>query len=334
MACGYRVGTYTSPHLQSYTERFCINTIPISDVKLTQLLTEILDHPESQTLTEFECLTAAAFVYFFREKPDFLILETGLGGRLDATNVVIPKLSIITKIGWDHQAVLGDTLVKIASEKAGIIKPNVPVITLSMQPKDVPAVIQTVAKNNHSPLIEVSPQAAIPSHYRMKGAYQKDNLALAKAALTYILPKADAAKIDQGLADAKIWGRYDLQKTKSGILIIDAAHNEMGVLALIAQLKHDYPTTRPTFFIGFYAPKNAIPMMQLFLDAGDVYYTEFDPELAYPFEKLKAEFPNKSITKIDPNHVQKEAEKQALSVISGSIYFIGGFYKKTPAEGL
>ncbi|MDK2927514.1 MAG: dihydrofolate synthase / folylpolyglutamate synthase, partial [Bacillota bacterium] len=133
-AAGYRTGLYTSPHLVEYTERFQVNGREVAPDELAALLTRVRAAAEAVAAagggqaTEFEVLTAAAFLYFARERVDYLVLEVGLGGRLDATNVVEPQVAVITHISYDHVAVLGRTLTEIAREKAGIIKPGRPVV--------------------------------------------------------------------------------------------------------------------------------------------------------------------------------------------------------------
>jgi dihydrofolate synthase/folylpolyglutamate synthase len=129
-AAGYRVGLYTSPHLQDYAERIQVDGQPISHDELVALLEEIKPSIEKvHELTTFEITTALAFLYFSRKKVQAAVVEVGLGGRLDATNLVDPAVSVITTLSYDHMAVLGDTLDKIATEKAGIIKPSKPVVS-------------------------------------------------------------------------------------------------------------------------------------------------------------------------------------------------------------
>lgn len=148
---GYKVGTYTSPYIERFTERIKINNIEISQDDVARLVDEIkqpieilmqegFDHP-----TEFEIITACGFKYFYEKDVDFVVLEVGLGGRLDATNVVKPLVSVITSISYDHINILGDTLSKIAYEKAGIIKENIPLV-LYPQLKEAREVILDVAK--------------------------------------------------------------------------------------------------------------------------------------------------------------------------------------------
>jgi len=157
--CGLRVGVYSSPHLVHYNERFTINEAPISDNDLRRL-SEIVEeaataveetNPELGPVTEFEFATALGFLYFSTMDTDVVILETGLGGRLDATNIVLPKLTIITPIGHDHMDRLGETISEIAAEKGGIIKPRIPVV-VSEQKKEAAQVLAEIARHQQAPL--------------------------------------------------------------------------------------------------------------------------------------------------------------------------------------
>src|SRR5512140_754924 len=133
-AAGMRVGLYTSPHLLDYNERIRINGEPVSHHDLVELVETIKPAvARIPKLTTFEITTALAFIHFARQKVDAAVIEVGLGGRLDATNVITPRVAIITSLSYDHMAVLGDTLAKIAGEKAGIIKPGVPVVSSSQK---------------------------------------------------------------------------------------------------------------------------------------------------------------------------------------------------------
>src|SRR5512140_1468041 len=135
-AAGLKVGLYTSPHLLDYTERIQIDGTPVSHEGLVDLVEKIKPAVASvPRLTTFEITTALAFMYFAQEHVDAAVIEVGLGGRLDATNVLLPKVSVITSLSYDHTAVLGDTLTQIAGEKAGIIKPGVPVVSAPQQPE-------------------------------------------------------------------------------------------------------------------------------------------------------------------------------------------------------
>ena len=154
-AAGYKVGLYTSPHLQDYAERIQIDGQPIPHAELVRLVEELKPHlAEVPNLTTFEITTALAFLYFARQGVTAGVIEVGLGGRLDATNIVYPKVSVITSISYDHTAILGNTLAEIAGEKGGIIKPGAPVV-LAPQKDEARLVIERIAAEQGAPLVEV-----------------------------------------------------------------------------------------------------------------------------------------------------------------------------------
>lgn len=152
LAAGYRVGLYTSPHLQDYAERIQVNGVSIAHESMIDLVDEMRPHVDAiSKLTTFEITTAIAFLHFARQSVNAAVIEVGLGGRLDATNVVDPLVSVITTLSYDHMAILGNTLTAIANEKAGIIKPGKPVVS-SQQKDEALTVIVKVALENHAPL--------------------------------------------------------------------------------------------------------------------------------------------------------------------------------------
>ncbi len=151
-AAGYKTGLYTSPHLQDYVERIQIEGHPISHIRLVELVEQIKPAvAKIPKLTTFEITTALGFLYFAQQKAQAAVIEVGLGGRLDATNIVMPRVSVITSLSYDHMAVLGNTLAKIAGEKGGIIKPGIPVVC-SPQPDEALTVLENIAAERHAPL--------------------------------------------------------------------------------------------------------------------------------------------------------------------------------------
>src|SRR5580692_11299543 len=185
-AAGLRVGLFTSPHLVSFRERIQVNRQLIPENELVRLVEEIQpllkQFPADNHLTLFEVVTVMALKFFAEQKCDLVIWETGLGGRLDATNIVTPLASVITNIALDHQQWLGDTLEKIAAEKAGIIKPGIPVITAAEPP--ALGVIEAVARAENAPLTKIKPVAILPrqsdliASLPLAGDHQKLNAAL------------------------------------------------------------------------------------------------------------------------------------------------------------
>jgi dihydrofolate synthase/folylpolyglutamate synthase len=318
---GVTVMTYTSPHLWDYTERFCIDLVPISQALFSRCFDQVMSIPTSNTLTEFEILTAMAFLVAKQTNPNIIIFETGLGGRLDATNVITPIMSVITAIGLDHEAILGKTLPAIASEKAGIIKPKVPVF-VSLQKKSVCTVFEKKAAETHSPITFVPPLKKIPSHYAMQGGYQKHNLALAKAALDS-LPYLDKIKTEKGFSKAVIWGRFTRLKTPATQIIIDAAHNPSGIKTLLASLKKLKLSEPSTFLIGILKTKDALTMIKLLLaESNTVYYMDF--EGGWTYQELQPHFSGPHFQPFNSNTLQFPPAKTL--VITGSIYFLSHLY--------
>lgn len=271
-AQGYRVGLYTSPHLQEFNERIQVNGQPVGMQELAALVGEIKPFvAQIERLTTFEITTAIGFLYFARQNVDVAVIEVGLGGRLDATNVVVPLVSVITSLSMDHMAVLGDTLAKIAFEKAGIIKPGRPVV-LSPQQDEARQVIEQIARERNSSLYEVGRDFHVLSKTHslegqtfqvwrdgeqpfdlsipLLGQHQVENAAAAFAALQLVDAqglKISGEAIRRGFAEA-IWpGRLEILN-RDPLLIVDSAHNPDSALRL-RQALDDYFPNRPVVLI-------------------------------------------------------------------------------------
>ena len=268
-AAGLRVGLFTSPHLVSFRERLQVNRALIPAETLARLVGEICvslkTFPADQHPTMFEVVTVLALRYFAEEKCDLVIWETGLGGRLDATNIVTPLASVITNIALDHQAWLGDTLAKIAAEKAGIIKPGVPVVT-SERGVEALRVIESVARERLSPLTCVSERSPVLQRKleNLPGAHQRANAALAIATvrvLQELLPVSEE-QIAAGLAQVHWPGRLQLITRPNGQrILLDGAHNIAGVETLCAALETgewsgDSGSVAPTIILGMLGDKD------------------------------------------------------------------------------
>jgi dihydrofolate synthase / folylpolyglutamate synthase len=259
---GYKVGLYTSPHLFAYTERIKINgqDIPRRDFERGLAKIEKISHAWPEQPTVFEVLTAVAFWYFAEQKIDYAVVEVGMGGRLDATNVITPLVSVITNMDLEHKAVLGNTLAKIAIEKGGIIKPRVPVITGEEKP-EVLKVLGHQAEKNGSILIQVNSQGA-GLRSGLIGAHQKINAACALEAVNLAGIKASKAAVLRGLARTKWPARFQLVSRRP-LTIVDGAHNPAGMATLVATLRAEYPEKKFTFIVGAQADKDAAGMLRL-----------------------------------------------------------------------
>lgn len=272
-AAGLRVGLFTSPHLVSFRERMQVNRELIAEAEVARLVGEVFrfqvsafsGDAEGAPLTFFEFVTVMALKYFAQQRCDVVIWETGLGGRLDATNIVTPLASVITNIALDHQQWLGDTLAKIAAEKAGIIKPGVPVLTGVNAPEAL-TVIREAAERVGSELTLVADDlgdgAQIGAPVALRGAHQQRNAALAVAvvrALQTKLPVSEAA-LREGLATVRWAGRLQRVKFGEREFLLDGAHNLDGVQALAVALKAEFAGSPFALVLGMLADKDCEAM--------------------------------------------------------------------------
>lgn len=243
-AAGYRVGLYTSPHLLDFRERIRINGEMISQ----QAVIEFIDHNksflESHDLSFFELTVGMAFDHFAKEKVDIAVVEVGLGGRLDSTNIISPIVSVITNIGYDHTQFLGETLSEIAGEKAGIIKPGVPVVIGETVPETLP-VFTELARLRRAPIYIVDQKSKLEYKTDLEGEYQKRNVRTALAALKLIAEKGfeiSEQDMTAGMAEVAIRtglkGRYQIL-SRDPLVICDTAHNREGLELVLDQLAQE-----------------------------------------------------------------------------------------------
>jgi dihydrofolate synthase / folylpolyglutamate synthase len=300
-AAGYRVGLYTSPHLERLNERFRVNGEEISDELLGQRILQVLErYPQAADspppLTYFELGTLVAFWHFAQERVDVAVLETGLGGRLDATNTCQPLVTALTPISFDHMELLGNTLAAIAGEKAGIIKPGVPAV-VSRQPPEALAVFEQVADRVGAPLLLEGKDFSLEAEegrglvwrspggtledlrLGLRGAHQRQNAAVALAAVEQLgargLPVPPAA-LREGLREARWPGRLE-ELGREPLVLLEGAHNPGGVEVLLAALRELYAGRRIHCVFGVVAEKDSQPMMRaLFPECTSLHLTPLD----------------------------------------------------------
>ena len=310
---GYKTGLYTSPHIWDYTERIRVCGVEISKEDFASYVEQIMGC--GIHLTEFEILTVMMFLYFEAKGVDIAILETGLGGRLDATNVIKKNLcSIITQIDLDHTERLGDTKEKIAYEKAGIIKQACPVIT-SMGYE----AIKDKADEMDSMFILATPfvKPEFVEALTLKGNHQVENLALAVNAINYLFKDIDDATIIAGLRKVKNPCRFQYFPMQN--LVVDASHNPNGIAALRDNLDSYFPQDERRFVFGCLRNKDYSKMMRILFREGDeIYFNEFDYPNACLFEELQVACPYKAI-----QYNNEALADNKLNIICGSFYMIG-----------
>jgi dihydrofolate synthase/folylpolyglutamate synthase len=334
---GVRSGLYTSPHLNEPTERIQIAGQPISQNQFAEAFTEIHEIAEQMLAAEeldlhptyFETVTAMAFLLFAREHVDTVVLEVGMGGRLDATNVVTPALSIVTPVDLDHQVFLGDTLQKIAAEKAGILKPNVPAI-FAEQPAEAESVLRAHAKGPYTlarewAIIDLALDER-GSRFRLRdfsitcplaGQHQVENARTAAIALQQLgVPPA-------GIATTRWPGRLEHISERPEI-ILDGAHNPAGTRALVEYIRRFYSGRRIWIVYGVMRDKAAAEMTSLLLPfAHRVIVTAPANSRAMPPENIPA--PGAIITHTVGEAVTllDQAGPNDVIFITGSLFVVG-----------
>ena len=367
---GYRVGLYTSPHLLSITERLQVDGKPITENTFARLVDVLKPEAEAVNqlgtygeLTTFELLTALAFTYFREMGVHYQVLETGLGGRLDATNVVTPQVCVITSISYDHMDVLGDTLTRIATEKAGIIKPGSTVVCSSQLPEAM-AVIERTCRDLQVKLIRIGSDvtwerksfSAEEQSFTLKGImrnydlnlpllgeYQLENAATAVATVEVLSGRGaniSAENIASGLAKMRWPGRLQILRRQPWV-IVDGAHNAYSVKKLGEALRQYFVFNRLVFVFGASADKDIAGMVaELASFRSEVIVTGSHHPRAVTPAVLAAEFAKYGITpQIAPD--VPSAVKLALSrakpddliCATGSIFIIAEVMEYMEAKG-
>ncbi len=353
---GYKVGVYTSPYIQRFTERIRINDTEILKEELagiTAFVKEKIDimlASGEQHPTEFEIVTAVAFQYFAEKKCDIVVLEVGLGGRFDSTNIIdAPLVSVITTINYDHMHILGDTLAEIAFEKAGIIKENCEVV-LYPQIEEVHSVFLKVCSERNANLHEVDfsglsitefgigGQSFTCGEYRslkisLLGQHQPKNAMVALKAIEILRSLGygiSTEAIERGLAGTRWPGRLEVLLYKP-VFLIDGAHNAEGANALTQALKRYFPNKKIKFIIGIVRDKDLKPVLEAVADIAHSFITvTTGTERAMPAKELakfiKPYCKNVTVGDTIENAVRTSLEAAAdddVICAFGSLYYIG-----------
>jgi len=285
---GYKVGLYTSPHLLDFRERIKVNGSMIPEQKVVDFISIHKSYFEAQRLSFFEMTVGMAFSYFKQERVDYAIIEVGLGGRLDATNIITPILSVITNIGLDHTQFLGTTRPKIAREKAGIIKNGVPVV-VGEKDAETEYIFDEIAIEKKSPLVYAE---TISSEYLtdLKGSYQQLNVQTVIAALGFLSIKNITPDIIQkGLLNVvlntQLSGRWQILNTSPKI-IADVGHNKEGLFFLSKQLQEE-SFKKLHIIMGFVKGRKIPSLLSLFPEDASYYLSCPNLERGLPVKELK-----------------------------------------------
>lgn len=360
-AGGLKVGLYTSPHLHTFRERIQIDGEPISRDAMTNLVDEMRPLVDAVPgVTIFEVTTALAFLYFARQNVDLAVMEVGLGGRLDATNVIVPLISIITSLSLDHTNLLGNTIAQIAYEKGGIIKPGVPVV-IAPQPEEALEVLRAITAERHSPLVQVgrdwqwqqgmrlahgqlmtvnktlpaNPPSEFEGEYEvvLLGDFQQENAAVAVAAADALhnqgLPWATPAAMHIALRTVRWPGRLEVLSREPPI-IVDCAHNPYSAHKLVESLASWFPEKRWVIIYGASRDKDIEGMLTAFLPVSEhiIVTRSYHPRAAAPFElaDMCADLGKGAEIALDPRRALDQAQPYLSTEIgilaTGSIFLV------------
>lgn len=356
-SAGYKTGLYTSPHLKDFRERIRLNGVEIPESFVVDFISRIEPLVETLDPSFFEITVAMAFDYFSRERVDIAVIEVGLGGRLDSTNIIRPELSVITNIGLDHMNMLGDTLEKIAFEKAGIIKPGVPVVVGETLPETKP-VFESRAAEAGAPLIVASEHYFVTDwhvephrltvqvadnktdnrnvyHLDLQGIYQLKNVLTVLESVRQLHHKGwviSEVAIEKGLSQVKkqtgLHGRWDIIH-RHPLVVLDVAHNEDGIRQLGEQIEiTDH--TNLHIVIGMVKDKEVERALSLLPAQATYYFTKARIPRALPEDQLAEKGAAFGLTGKhypDVNTAFKEAMTHAgkddLVLVCGSVFVVG-----------
>ncbi|MCU0105055.1 bifunctional folylpolyglutamate synthase/dihydrofolate synthase [Acholeplasma vituli] len=340
-----KVGTYTSPYILKFNERIQVNLEMIPDADLLVYINEIHDFNETfhqsygETLSFFELVTLIAFKYFKDQKVDLVVLEVGLGGLLDATNICNPIASVITNIGFDHMQQLGNTLESIAFNKLGIVKPNIPLFT-SVDEALIPQ-FEATCKSLNAPLISITDKHYVIEsneplefiyeyHYyqpRLQGLYQAKNATLAISVVNYLFPKTPIRMIKEGIHETAWPGRFEVF-SKHPVVILDGAHNRHGIEALCKSIESMYPNRHiHSLFCAMSDKETEIMLNRVSSISDSVTLTHFDYKRTAELSILLEQTHHKNKKAIENpkeafESILSDATSDDVIIITGSLYFV------------
>lgn len=289
---GYKVGLYTSPHLKDFRERIRMNGVPVSEAYVVDFVKDHKTFLETNSLSFFEMTVGMAFDYFASQQVDIAIIEVGLGGRLDSTNIITPEVSVITNIGLDHMQYLGNTHAAIAFEKGGIIKEGIPVVIGEHHP-ETEEVFGTLSRKRNAPLYKAYTFDAIPMKSELKGAYQQPNIRTVQVAIAQLQGKGFGVGIQhiaKGLLNVVkntgLQGRWQWLGEQPTI-ICDTGHNKEGLSYVLPQLE-TVAYDHLHIVLGVVSDKDLDSVLPLFPEHATYYFCKPSMLRGMPAEQLEA----------------------------------------------
>lgn len=324
---GYNVGLYTSPHLKDFRERIKYNGAPISEGEVIDFIEKNKSFLEKHQLSFFEMTVGMAFDFFAHKKVDIAIIEVGLGGRLDSTNIINPNVSVITNIGYDHTQFLGETLPEIASEKAGIIKENTPIVIGEFQ-KEVFKTFEQVALNKKAPLFLAEQKIIHNYKSDLLGKYQEKNTKTAVQTIRILQEKyvIDNEHIKSGLLNVVkntgLLGRWQILQEQPKI-ICDTAHNKEGLSYTLQQLKKEKKENLH-IVMGVVNDKDLTSILPLFPQKATYYFCKPNIPRGLSEITLKEKANLFNLKGSCYSSVQKALKKAILSANKNDVIYVGG----------
>jgi dihydrofolate synthase/folylpolyglutamate synthase len=340
---GYKTGLFTSPHLIRENERWQIDRKEIDDKKLQNYINELKPIIEKYNLTYFEACTLLAFKYFSDEKVDIAVVEVGLGGRWDSTNVLEPEISVITNVSFDHMHMLGNTLLDIAYEKTGITRQDKPAVIGRNQPeiihwlkerkikeyyvKDIDYFVKEIDFNKYD--YKFKEHIFEKLEISMLGKRQIENSSLALTTFLLFLDKNNQPVVEniirKALYNTKWKGRMEII-SKNPFIIIDGAHNEEGLIKTFQEIKEIFPNKKIFTIFSFMKDKDTEKMINIIKQNSDFYIAT-----TMPFSRAMTveDFKNVGIKNVKENHLEavkelkNSVDKDTIILITGSLYLIG-----------
>jgi len=325
---GFKVGLYTSPHLKDFRERIKIDGEPIRKIDVINFIKKNKIFLEKQGLSFFEMTVGFAFHCFAKYKVDFAIIEVGLGGRLDSTNIITPEVSVITNIGLDHTQFLGETLPEIAFEKAGIIKKDIPVVIGEFQAEVYP-VFEETANKLHSKICKAFELEEDEFLSDLKGSYQKNNIKTAVQTIRFLQSKdylISEGNLEKGLAsvvkNTKLLGRWQLLQNNPKI-ICDTGHNKEGLTYVLNQLQQEI-FDKLHIVLGVVNDKDLNEILPMFPKNANYYFCKPDILRGLDADLLKTAANKFGLVGYSYNTVSLALEAAKRSSNKNDLIFVGG----------
>ncbi|MDN4607147.1 bifunctional folylpolyglutamate synthase/dihydrofolate synthase [Sporosarcina highlanderae] len=331
---GYSTGVFSSPALVDVHDQIRLNGLPINQEEMDKSFLQMKKAGLSGMLTDFELLTVAAFLTFERNAPDYALIECGMGGKLDSTNVVMPLVSVITSIALDHVGFLGETIEEITEQKAGIIKKNMPVV-IGLLPEEACTVIRKKTMEMNSELsvygedfsmkpgerFEGDIEVPIPTR-KMKGPHQAINAAIAIEALWKAGMKLQEVAVAKGIANTSLLYRF--QEIEKGVFV-DGAHNPAAAKMLAETIRNEFPGEKVDFVIGMLKTKDIRRTLDELIPVAESFtFVDFDhPQAASAEELMESCLYNiKRMTNLTNDTIILSKENNRKRIVAGSLYLL------------